>query len=160
MEKKRFTNLYNTYSKRLYNYALWMTHNVEASEDIIQSVFIKVWQHTAVPRQENEVEPWLYAITRNKCLDYFRKCSRFTRFRLRFAHETVPEAFNNAENKFPWDMLGALHEEERSILYLHMRAGYSYKEIAKMFASNENAIRIRAFRAISKLRKVLIKEHV
>lgn len=160
MEKKRFRDLYNQYAKRLYNYALWLTRNTEASEDIIQCAFVKVWQHSSAPRSENEIEPWLYAVVRNKCLDFFRKCSRFSRFRLRFARETATVSADSPEKKFVWEMMSSLGEEERSILYLHFRAGYAYKEIASLMESNENAVRVRAFRALSKLRKKFVKENL
>jgi RNA polymerase sigma-70 factor (ECF subfamily) len=137
-----------------------MTRNRAATEDILQSIFIKIWQQGTVPSSEQEVTAWLFTVARNRALDFLRKCSRRSRLRLQYAREKGQYPEHRIENRTAWDLLGACSEEERSILYLHFRGGYSYKEIAAMYRNNENAIRVRAFRALAKLRKHLNKADI
>jgi RNA polymerase sigma-70 factor (ECF subfamily) len=159
VDNRKFRELYDGYAKKLYNFVLWMTRNAPASEDILQAVFMKVWEHPSVPGDMGEAQAWLYAVARNQCLDYFRKRSRRTRFRLRYAHETPLFSSESVENRLASDVLAHLGEEERAIVYLHWRAGYSYKHIAYMLRSTENGVRVKAFRALAKLRKRYIREH-
>jgi RNA polymerase sigma-70 factor (ECF subfamily) len=158
VHKKRFAELYDTYAGRLYNYALWMTRNKEASEDILQNVFIKIWKQPRVPSGERELEAWLYKVTHNTCLDFFRKSSRFSRFRLRYARETRVYGHGKAENRFVWEILGKVGETERTILYLHLKEGYSYREIGETLGLTETNVRVKAFRALGKLRAFCAKE--
>jgi RNA polymerase sigma-70 factor (ECF subfamily) len=160
VDKRRFRDIYDEYSKRLYNYALWMTRNKEAAGDIIQDTFVKVWKQPTVPQRDRELEAWLYMIARNTCMDFFRKCSRFSRFRLKYAHETPQYTNSNAEGKLAWEILGRLGEKDRTILHLHLRAGYSYKEIGESLGLTENNVRVKAFRALGKLRKYCAEEFV
>ena len=158
MERKKFNEIYDTYSKRLYNYALWLTRNTDACNDIIQAVFIKVWNQKKVFSIENELEAWLYKVTRNACMDFFRRCSRYTRFRLRYKHETPICNTESDENKSVWNMLDSLKERERTVLYLHFKSGYSYKKIAEVLVIKESAVRVTAFRAMEKLRHKCAKD--
>jgi RNA polymerase sigma-70 factor (ECF subfamily) len=158
VEKTKFNGLYDLFAKRLYNYALWLARNKQTAEDIVQAVFIKVWAQPSVPQNEREQEAWLFTIARNQCLDHFRARTRLTRLRTHYARESQPEFYEDTDSRHLWDMLESCNDEERSILYLHLRAGYSYREIAQMQGIQENAVRVRAFRALEKLRKRYIKE--
>jgi len=160
VEQKQFNEMYDLYSKKLYNYALWLTRNKDATSDIIQVVFIKLWRQEKAFHHDREVEAWLYTVTRNACMDFFRKCSRFTSFRLKFARETTLYTEEPKENRSVWDKLDILKEKERTILFLHFRTGYSYNKIAEVIDMNESAVRVTAFRALEKLRKKCAKEIV
>ena len=158
MERKKFNEIYDTYSRKLYNYALWLTRNKDSCNDILQVVFVKLWNQKKVFSIDNELEAWLYTVTRNACMDFFRKCARHTRFRLRYSHETPLYETEPDENKSVWDVLDRLKEKERTILFLHFRVGYSYKIIAEVLPMKESAVRVTAFRALEKLRKKCAKD--
>jgi RNA polymerase sigma-70 factor (ECF subfamily) len=52
-----------------------------------------------------------------------------------------------------WEMLEGLSEDEKSIIYLHLKSGYNYREIGRIMNLEETAVRVRAFRAIRRLRE-------
>ncbi len=158
MDRNTFNEIYDKYSRKLYNYALWLTRNKESCNDIIQAVFIKLWNQQRHYHQDNELEAWLYTVTRNACMDFFRSYARFSRFRVKYLHETPVYETEPAETRAVWDMLDTLSEKDRSILYLHFRAGYSYKKIAEVLEIKETAVRVSAFRALEKLREKCTKE--
>jgi RNA polymerase sigma-70 factor (ECF subfamily) len=160
VDQKRFNEIYDIYSQRLYNYALWLTRNKDAASDIIQVVFVRFWRQDKTFLHDNELEAWLYTVTRNACMDFFRKCARFTSFRLTFARETVLYAEEPKEKRSIWNMLDRLKEKERTILFLHFKTGYSYRKIAEVIDMKESAVRITAFRALEKLRQKCAKEIV
>ena len=61
---------------------------------------------------------------------------------------------------FLWEELQRLPEVERSILYLHLKIGHSYKDIGTMLNLSENLVRVRAFRSLKKLRETIIKKEL
>ncbi len=159
MEKDRFRELYEHSATRVYNFVLWMVRNREACEDIVQTAFIRAWQSDA-PTDLCDAENWLLRVSRNLCIDFFRKRKRSAQFRSKYRNEIPLYSSAKQESSFTWELLGTLKEEERSILFLHLRMGYGYKEVADVVGSTESAVRVKAFRALKKLRKSLTKESV
>ena len=157
MKELEFKTLYNNFGRKLYNFILWLTHNQSSCDDILQNVFIKVWNCDKAPLTFAEQQKWLFAIARNASLDYFRKSARISRTCARFKHE-YHNPIPDPDACFTWCSLAQLPETEQSILYLHIKIGYTYKEIADILSLNESQVRVKAFRALKKLRNCLEKK--
>jgi RNA polymerase sigma-70 factor (ECF subfamily) len=154
VQEQEFRQIYDAYSRKLYNYILWMTRNSQVSQDILQIVFVKVWRHPRCPSSGNELEPWLYTVARNACMDTFRSQGRHRRLRADYASQAEePTGDGGEEGRGAWSMLSMLSEEERSILYMHFKIGYNYRDIGRVLDMEENAVRVKAFRAIRRLRE-------
>jgi RNA polymerase sigma-70 factor (ECF subfamily) len=153
VDERQFRDLYHQYAGRLYTYALWITRNRDSSQDIIQSIFVKLWQYDELALEGKALDAWLYRITRNACIDFFRKCARNFKLRLRYSREFTRYGAETAEQKSVWDALDMVSEKERAILFLFFHAGYSHKEIAGMLNMQETNVRVISFRALEKLRK-------
>ncbi len=136
-----------------------MTRNGDICSDIVQNVFIKFWkQKTFCYNSDEELEAWLYKVTRNKCLDFFRKCNRITKFKIKYLREFQFYSNESVEKKAVWNSLDILNEKERSVLYLHFHTGHSFKEVAKILEIKESNVRVTSFRALKKLRKNCSKD--
>jgi RNA polymerase sigma-70 factor (ECF subfamily) len=159
MHEAEFKNIYHESGRNLYNFILWITGNRSACDDILQDVFIKVWKCEVCPCDADERKRWLLAITRNTCLDFFRKSSRFSRFRTKYKEEWY-EPPEDPDAPFLWSELQSLPEVERSILYLHLKNGHSYKEVADTLGLTENLVRVKAFRALRKLKETFVKKEL
>ena len=159
MQEQQFKKIYNEHSRRLYNFIMWITHNRAACDDILQNVFIKIWKVSEVPSEPDELQRWLLTVARNACLDFFRKTSRFSSFRTQYTQEYY-KAETDPDSHFIWKELSSLSEVERSILFLHIKSGYSYKEIGAILGKGESLIRVKAFRALKKLRETLVKKEL
>lgn len=157
MEKDTFTMLYNRHAEKLFNFIRWTTADSAASRDILQNVFIRVWNCSGAPEDEKECGTWLFTIAKHACVDHFRSTARFSRFRKEYSFEN--EEIQEYPERFSvWKKVSQLPETERSILYLHLKIGYTYKEIAEMLGLNESQVRVKAFRSLRKLKDILIAE--
>lgn len=160
MDEQNFRHLYERNSRRIYNFILWTTGNRSACDDIVQTVFMKVWRSRTVPEVEAEQTAWLYAIARNACVDYFRQNSR----PMVEYNDEVGAACEASEDpvaddgKLAWHEVGRLPETERAIVYLHVKMGYSYGEIGRLLDMTEISARVAAFRALRKLRDILLRK--
>jgi len=159
MNDREFTALYNEHGRNLYNFTIWITANRAMCDDIIQEVFIKVWRIGKIPSDPIECRRWLLTITRNTCLDFLRKTTRLNRLRNKYKDE-IHEPASDPDAPFIWNELRNLPEMERSILYLHLKVGHPYGEIARMLEVTENLVRVRAFRALKRLRETLKKKEL
>lgn len=76
MDNEVLTELYEKYSAKVYNTANCIVKDEEAANDIMQEVFITVWQKYETLREKNKVGAWITTITVNKCREYLRKEKR------------------------------------------------------------------------------------
>ena len=159
MDDKLFTSLYRDHARQVYNFIRWITGNCSATDDILQNIFIKVWKNGKVPQNDEEQKRWLYRIARNACLDHFRSSKRFFNFRQNYAQEHAAP-YREDDSPVSWSDLASLTEEERSILFLHLKMGYAYKEIGEMMDMSENLVRVRVFRALKRLREKFTKREL
>lgn len=76
MDNEVLTELYEKYSAKVYNTANCIVKDEEAANDIMQEVFITVWQKYETLREKEKVGAWITTITVNKCKEYLRKQKR------------------------------------------------------------------------------------
>lgn len=152
MQESEFREVYSEYSRPLYSYVLWMSGCRAAADDVLQTAFLKVWQSDSMPPPGGQRKAWLYAVCRNACLDYLRSASRRVHLRARYALEHPSYIEEPLGENLIWSKLNDLPETDRTVVYLHVRMGWSYAEVAQMMKTTENNVRVRAFRAFRRLR--------
>jgi RNA polymerase sigma-70 factor (ECF subfamily) len=157
VEKNEFQKIYDDNARKLYNFILWTTGNRSVCDDILQNVFVKVWRCHSVPPNGGECTAWLYAVTRNACVDYFRSTRKSVEF-----NEDIGGATEDSDaqddGKLAWREVQRLPENERAIVFLHLKLGYSYAEIGRLMDMTENHVRVKAFRALRRLREILVRK--
>jgi RNA polymerase sigma-70 factor, ECF subfamily len=147
-----FKALYDAHAKILYNFILWMTRDADAGRDVLQTVFIHAWKCDSLPQGFEDRNRWLFTAARNACYDTFRYGARLRSFKERYEMHVRASSDDVHEGVF-WDMLAECSEIERCILYLHLKAGYAYSEIAAIMDLTEANVRIKVFRAMKLLRE-------
>ena len=65
--------LFQRYSKRIYNYFLKSTLEKADSDDLTQDLFIRVMKYRKSYKEGNSVQFWIFQIARNMVKDYFKK---------------------------------------------------------------------------------------
>ena len=68
-----FNKLYELYAPRLYGFAYNLTHSAELAEEIVQEVFLKVWQIREHISPDYSFQSFLFTIARNKFLNGLRQ---------------------------------------------------------------------------------------
>ena len=76
MNNEVLTELYDKYSAKVFNTANCIVKDEEAASDIMQEVFITVWQKYETLREKGKVGAWITTITVNKCKEYLRKAKK------------------------------------------------------------------------------------
>ncbi|HEX7365473.1 MAG TPA: RNA polymerase sigma factor [Pelobium sp.] len=114
-----FTEIYQKYSKLVYNLSLSYLQNKNDAQDITQEVFIKIHQKLhQFNRQKASVKTWIYKITINHCLDFIK--AKQTTKRFAFITKLFSAESNSPENDIPhFDHPGVRLEnkEQLSILF-------------------------------------------
>ena len=68
-----FTWLYKNYRKKIFDYAFLLTADEDASEEIVQDIFVKIWQKRESLLKVEKFNGWLFTIVRNHILDIFHR---------------------------------------------------------------------------------------
>jgi RNA polymerase sigma-70 factor (ECF subfamily) len=66
--------LYDRYARAVYSLALHVLHEQRAAEDVVQDVFLTVWQRPQTYIAERgSFGPWVLRVTRNRAIDLLRR---------------------------------------------------------------------------------------
>ncbi|UKJ06765.1 RNA polymerase sigma factor [Solitalea lacus] len=72
-DESAFTALYKAYSKPLYLRILRMVKNAEDAEELLQELFIKLWNNRETIDLEKSFQSYMYTIAQNLVYNFFRK---------------------------------------------------------------------------------------
>lgn len=161
------SELYDRYSRQIYNHAYRFVMSRETAEDITQEVFIKMIKHAVQFRSGARLLTWLLAITANCCRDYRRKARTTPTTRgeeipegLAAPDEHSPERHlerNEAEERIQ-QALSLLRSDQRETILLLRYQELTYAEIARISGCSEGAAKSRVFRAMQALKSVLTRD--
>ena len=172
-QEDAFSILIRQYQGRLLSIAYGITLDREESREIVQEVFLKVFQKISTFKRQSSLSTWLHRITVNQCLNWRRKWKR----RARWQHQSIddetfhlpelvseengPETlFRKTEfQKMFKEKLRSLPEDARVVFTLKEIEGLSYNEIARIMNVKRGTVSSRLFYARKKLKESL-REHL
>ncbi|NQU86415.1 MAG: sigma-70 family RNA polymerase sigma factor [Mariniphaga sp.] len=162
-DKKAAGVLYDRYYKKLYGYFARMSKDTDVARDLTQNVFLKVLKYSHSWKDDKVFAYWLFRIARNILVDYFNESKKF------YGIDEEPEiadldhsdSIREMEAKesygFLLEAMSQLPPVYRELIELNRFQGFSYKEIAISTSSTENAVKVKTFRAIKKLKEIYTK---
>jgi RNA polymerase sigma-70 factor (ECF subfamily) len=162
-----FGELVGAYRRRVLGTVSRLIGRPEDVEDVAQEVFLRLYYSLEQLRSPEVFEPWLYRLTVNAALDYLRRKRRKKESRLA---DLTPEAVLMADamaatrhrddeqykagvREFVDALLSEVSEEDRVLLTLKEVEGLSLKELEKVYHVNENALKVRLYRARQRVLK-------
>lgn len=161
-----FTLTYNRYKRQLFNYTLKMVNERLTCEDIIQNVFLKLFERIESIRNPESIQYWLFSTVRNEIYTYYRhKKIRVDQFSAVDSDEVdiassdqIESDFENNEIKeIVMRELEQMTIEQKEVFLLREYGGLSYKEIAEVMKIDEELVKSRLFKTRQKLIKRLSK---
>ena len=164
-----FNDIVLAYRKRILGTIARLIARPEDVEDVGQEVFLRLYFSLDQLRTAEVFEPWLYRLTVNAAYDYLRKHRRRLESRMSDLSEQqvmMADAVaggkvdrENREQKRIRDtvdsLLSSVSEDDRILLTLKEVEGLSLKELEKIYRVNENALKVRLFRARQRVLKAL-----
>lgn len=163
----RFDTLVKQHRNRVYGFALHYLGDADDAADVTQEVFIRMWHNRATIDEERLIG-WLLRVTRNVCVDAYRKKNAY-RTRVDTNSDIVmdqadtgprPDSITSG-SLFADRLLKALDtlgEPHRSIVVLREIEEYKYEEISEVLDLPLNTVKVYLHRARKALRKELSEE--
>ncbi len=162
-----FNQVVLAYRKRILGTISRLIGRPEDVEDVAQEVFVRLYYSLDQLRSADVFEPWLYRLTVNAAYDYLRRVKRRHESRMADMSETQVVMADSAaggkrsaeeeRKRKVKDLVEALFEhvseEDRILLTLKEVEGLSLKELEQIYRVNENALKVRLFRARQRVLK-------
>lgn len=156
-----FQELFYRYQDRVYSYAMKILHTKEVSEEVLQDVFVKVWNYRKQIDENKPFSPLLFKIARNTILNALK----LQKTHLQLSEETVGNLIFHLcpEDDLIWKQyvailnqaLSTLPERCREIFQKSRFEGLSYEEIAQEMGISKDTVRLQIIKSLKLLRKYL-----
>jgi RNA polymerase sigma-70 factor (ECF subfamily) len=163
-----FAELVNRYEKKLYYFVKRITsYKNEIIEEILQESFIDIWKNLNSFNQDYKFSSWVYQITRNKTIDYYRKENKKTEDILDNSEEIfaiIPDKLDlekeieqKLNSKIIAKHLKKLPLKYQEVLILKFYEDKSYQEISDILKKPEGTIATLLNRAKNSFKEILIR---
>ncbi len=163
-DEQSFASLYDRYSPILLGFLLRILNNRAEAEDVLQEVFLQVWQR-ASDFDDTRGRPftWLVTLARSRGIDRLRALGSRGRVAQEAALRDVTPTIRNASDdaiqsehsEIVRRALADIPEDQRRALVLAYFEGLTQSEIAARLGEPLGTIKTRARSGLSKLRHLL-----
>ena len=150
-DEDALTELYRRYYRRLARFVLRITGDSGLVTEVINDVFLVVWQRSGSFRGDASLSTWILGIAYNKALKALRKVRPWEPL----LEDTATSGDNGAMRLELESSLARLSPEHRAVMELVYFFGYSYREIGEILQCPENTVKTRMYHARRALQSIL-----
>lgn len=158
-----FAELYELYKDKVFAFAFALTKSGETAEEVVQEVFIRLWQKREQIDTGPSFNAYLKKITYNLVIDFFRKTKRDKTLQdklqehLEALQQTHPDQLMEKQlQRIYQQAIEQLPAQKKKIYLLSREHELSYEEIARETGLSRNTVRNHMTEAIRQIRAYVI----
>ena len=162
MNLETFKTFIQSNQNKLYRFALSITKDPATAQDVVQEVFIKIWDYVQTKTLESP-NAWAMRLTRNLSIDKTRVKSR-SFDSLGIVAELQTSDADPMSNTITKDSLSKIQQfiselpaKQRNIIHLREIEGMSYDEISEILELPIQQVKVYLFRARKSIRQKYLK---
>ncbi|MGQ8337526.1 RNA polymerase sigma factor [Sunxiuqinia sp. A32] len=166
-DKDAFQKIFEEYAKRIFVFAKKYLKTNEEAEEVVQEVFIKVWNVKSSINTELSFKSYLFKITYNHIKELFLKKSREDSYK----HEILDFAGdfdNRTEERIDYhsllELVGKLIDQlpprQKEVVILKRKQGLPVKEIANILEISPRTVEKHLSEALRNLKQGLSEEQI
>jgi len=160
-----FKEIYNRYWKKLYHTALAKTHTQQAAEELVQNIFITIWERRSTAQIEH-LESYLILAMKYKIINYIQSVLAKDKH-LKVINDHVIKEENDSETQVLLHELNlAIHSaieklpaKTKAIFKLSREENRTIKEIAQLMNLSEKAVEYHITQSL-KLMRLHLKDFI
>jgi RNA polymerase sigma-70 factor (ECF subfamily) len=166
-DRASFETLYDRFSRVLFSTAYRVLNNQEAAEDVLQDVFIQIWEKAPLyDPARGKPMTWAITLTRNKAIDRLRSAVR--RSRLQDDIERESATLEQFDDRSSFDALASedtgrqvreaiqkLSKDQREAIELAVFSSLTQTEISERLKEPLGTIKARIRRGMMRLKELL-----
>lgn len=133
-----FRELFESFSPKVYGFALKLTHSPTIAEEMVQEVFMKVWVHRERLPNVDHFPAYLYTITRNLTFNVLKRLSIEQKAKAEYVKGFREDVFETEETVIARDYqnilqnaIDKLSPQQKIVYSLCHGEGLKYEEAAE-----------------------------
>ncbi|NJO90177.1 MAG: RNA polymerase sigma-70 factor [Chloroflexia bacterium] len=163
-DEQAFAKLFDLYSSKSFHYARSFLKSKELCKEVVSDVFLSIWDNRKKIKDIQNIEGYLYTLSKNRSLNYLDKLSRIPVFTTEIPSDIAADQITG-EGKLIADEFEGIIEntikelpEKCRIIFLMSREGkLKHHEIAEILSITEPTVNTQIGIAIKKISAVLKK---
>ncbi|HXB33598.1 MAG TPA: sigma-70 family RNA polymerase sigma factor [Puia sp.] len=161
--ERAFTAIIKKYQEKLYWHIRRMVVEHEDTNDVLQNVFIRVWNGLDNFREDSQLYTWLYRIATNECLSYLEQQKRKSSASLDemesgLSNKVIADKYFDP-NKLEWKLqlaIQQLPEKQRVVFTLRYYDEMPYEEMSRVLDTSEGALKASYHHAVKKIEDYIL----
>lgn len=160
-DDEAFSAIYKLYWEKVYNFSRLYLASSEDVAEIVQEVFIKLWETRHLIDEEQSFEGFLFIITRNQIFNYSRKRLNYSFLKMTVM-QSIEKSYEEEDQLEIADLkkhlsvlISQLPERQQEIFRLSRERHMTYKQIAEQLSISEKTVEYHMTAALKYLRKNL-----
>lgn len=162
-KERAYTALIRKYQERLYWHVRRMVVEHEDANDVLQNVFIRVWNGLENFREDSQLYTWLYRIATNECLSFLEQQKRKAAVSLSDVESSLENKIKADKhfdaNKLEWKLqlaIQQLPEKQRIVFTLRYYDEMPYEEMSRVLETSEGALKASYHHAAKKIEDYIL----
>lgn len=162
-DHQAFIDLYNEYWSQVYDFSRLYIATIADAEEIVQDVFVKLWESRYLLKEDENIKGFLFIVTRNIVFNRHKKKVNENLLKTSvlsaFGHESyynstsVEEDYCASQLKIFIDkLINSLPEQQRKCFLLSREENLSYREIAERLGISQKTVEIHMGKALKFLK--------
>lgn len=138
-DENAFRQLFDTYSGKVYAFALKLTHSETLAEEIVQDIFLKVWLNRQALSTIVYFPSYLYSLTKNHAFNVLKRLTLEANIKAAISlelteiqHETEGRIVFNEYQRILDEAIEKLPSQQRKVYTLCQLEGLTYEEAATL----------------------------
>ncbi|MGS0524411.1 RNA polymerase sigma-70 factor [Zobellia nedashkovskayae] len=162
--KKYLKTFFDKHYQELVVYANGYLFDKDSSEDIVQEVFIYIWEHASKLNIEKSLKGYLYTMVRNRCFNHLKSIKitdnlELLDFNINLITEHVFNSTSEEDKTIIYHQIlkivDTLPEKMQQIVKLKFLHNHKYSEIAKELGISVNTVKTQLKRAKYKITEMV-----
>ncbi len=162
-KEKAFTAIIKKYQEKLYWHVRRMVVEHEDANDVLQNVFIRVWNGLENFREDSQLYTWLYRIATNESLTFLEQQKKKSAVSLSevesgLSNKIKADSHFDA-NKLEWKLqlaIQQLPEKQRTVFNLRYYDEMPYEEMSRVLETSEGALKASYHHAVKKIEDYML----
>lgn len=157
-KEQAYTTIIRKYQERLYWHIRRMVVDHDDANDVLQNVFIRVWNALINFREDSQLFTWLYRIATNESLSFLESKKK----RASVSFSDVETGLSNKikadkdfdPNKLEWKLqlaIQQLPEKQKLVFALRYYDEMPYEEMSRVLETSEGALKASYHHAVKKI---------
>lgn len=160
-DKEAFTTFFYIYKDKLYGFLLSLNHSPAKAEDMVQEIFMKIWQTHDKLDSGGNLNAYIFRITQNYAIDQLRKKTHeilsFSEDYIAGEEDSVTpgpadELINKELSLALTKAIAHLPPQQQKIFIYHSIEGLPHQEIARILNLSVSTIQNHMRKAFSNIR--------